>query len=170
MMKRHRAVVTGKQSVLPKLSAVLLTLFALSACAEKEVPDDVAVASMPIEKVQTSDFLPLNDDKPGTYVTIQRYFVPGKYNVIQYFSPNDGASAEIIPRLAQLTQARKDIAVRTVNVNRPEVVEGIDWQSPVLENSAVRTLPYFQIYDPSGSLRAQARPAYEQVMQWIQNR
>ena len=59
--------------------------------------------------------------------------------------------------------------MRTVNVNRPEVQDGIDWQSPILDGAGIQKLPYFQIYDPARSLRAQARPAFEQVSQWVQS-
>lgn len=144
------------------------SLVVLASCGQQQgVPDDVAVANMPIEQMQATNFLPLNDDKPGTFVTVQRYLVPGKYTVVAFYSPYDGVSNTVLPRLAQLTQMRNDIAVRTINVNRAGV-QGIDWQSPNLQDTGIQKLPYFQIYEPSQALRAQARPAYEQVMQWVQ--
>jgi len=151
------------------LAVFSLITLGLTACSQDAPVDDVAVASMPLSEMQATSYLPLNPDKPGTPVTIQNYFVPGKYNVVVFFSPYDGLSQNLEPQLIQLTQVRNDIAVRTVNVNRPEATEGIDWQSPVLSESGIQKLPYFQIYDPSGSLRAQARPAYEQIMQWVQS-
>ena len=168
-MKVHRTITNVNPFPRKRacLSVLTLTLAILTACSQREVLDDVAVASMPKSQMQATNFLQLNYDKPGTFVTVQRYLVPGKYTIVCYFSPYDGASVSLLPRLAKLTRVRTDIAVRTVNVNRPEI-QGIDWQSPILANSRIQKLPYFQIYDSSQGLRAQARPAYEGVMQWLQ--
>jgi len=65
-----------------------------------------------------------------------------------------------------LVQTRSDLAVRTVNINRPETQE-VDWESPVIQELEIQTLPHLLIYDPAGRLRAQGRPAFEQVKQWV---
>lgn len=169
-MQVHRRISGMNPSFRDKawLSVLAFTLAILTACSPQQVVDDLAVAKMPISEMQATNYLPLNADKPGKFVNVQNYLVPGKYTIVHYFSPYDGVSSNLEPRLVQLTQIRTDIAVRTVNINRPEV-QGIDWQSPVLENARIQKLPYFQIYDPAQSLRAQARPAYEQVSQWVQS-
>lgn len=149
-------------------SASVFALTMMVACSKDEAVEDLAVAKIPVAELQSTGYLPLNADKPGTFVEVEKYLVPGKYTLVAYFSPFDGVYAGLEPRLVQLTQARPDIAVRTVNVNRPEV-QGIDWQSPVLGDLGITKLPYFQIFDPAQSLRAQARPAYEQVSQWVQS-
>lgn len=148
------------------LSALVVTMLA-TGCGQKSASDDLAVAKMSNEQIQATGYLPLNDDIPGTPVPLQRYLPVGKYTTVVFYSPYDGESAYILQSLAQLTKVRPDIAVRTINVNRPEVQGAVDWQSPVFQGSPVQKLPYIQIYDPRQSLRAQARPAYEQVMQWI---
>ncbi len=158
----------GTSSKVVRLCALCFALLMLSACGAKEELDDVAVAKMPREQMVATSFLPLNPDNPGEYVTVERYLVPGKYTVVAFFSQYDGVSPQLIPWLNQLTQVRQDIAVRTIDVNR-QGVQGIDWQSSVLNGSGITKLPYFQIYDPTQSLRAQARPAYEQVTQWVQS-
>jgi hypothetical protein len=146
--------------------ALLLTFSFLTACSTEHT-DDLAVEKLPLEQQQATNFLPLNPDKPGTPVDVQRYLVPNKYTIVAYLSPYDDTSVSIEPKLIQLTQARNDIALRTVNINRPEV-QGIDWQSPIIQAAEIQTLPFFQIYDPAESLRAQGRPASEQINQWIQ--
>src|SRR5262249_41008779 len=125
------------------------------------------VARMPIAEMQATGFLLLNEDKPGMPLHVTRYLVPGKYTVVGYLSPYDDASTSIEPRLAKLTEVRRDVAVRIVNVNRSEV-ESIDWQSPIMQDLQIQKLPYYEIYDPSQNLRARGRPAYEQVVQWTQ--
>jgi len=148
------------------LSVPLFALTLLAACSHAQHVDDLAVAKMPLDKMQATNFLPLNADKPGTPVDVQRYVVPGKYTIVAYFSPYDAPSVTLEPRLLQLSQTRNDLAVRIVNINRPEV-QSIDWQSPVIQDARIQTLPYFRIYDPALNLRAQGRPAYTQVEQWV---
>jgi len=145
----------------------LFALTLLSACSSHD-GDELAVAKMPKSQMQATEFLQLNEDKPGTPVDVQRYLVPGKYTVVEYLSPYDGPSVNIEQRLARLCQVRKDIAVRIVNINRPEVQQ-IDWESPVIQYARIQKLPFIQIYDPRQSLRAQGRPAYQQVIEWVRH-
>lgn len=154
-------------SKIPQSFVVLFSTLLLAACASHDESADLAVAKLSTSQIQGTNYLPLNQDKPGTPVDVQRYLVPGKYNIVGYFSPYDGTSINLGRQLYQLTQIRNDIAVRTVNVNRPGV-EGIDWQSPIMQGSRIQKLPYFEIYDPSQHLRAHGRPAAEQVKQWVQ--
>jgi hypothetical protein len=140
----------------------------LAACSGHNGEGDLAIDKLPKSQIQATNYLPLNPDKPGMQVNVQRYLVPGKYNIVGYFSPYDGISINMGQQLVQLSQMRNDIAVRTVNVNRLGV-QGIDWQSPIMQEARIQKLPYFEIYDPAQNLRARGRPAYEQVKQWIQS-
>lgn len=148
-----------------RISLLLSTSIILVACSV-EKPDDIAVAKMPKEKMQATNFLPLNPDNPGAQLHVERYLVPGKYTIVAFFSPYDAPSMGLARKVYQLSQTRSDIAVRTVNINRPGV-QGVDWQSPIVQYDQIRTLPYFVIYDPAQGLRAKGRPAYEGVMQWL---
>lgn len=150
------------------LSALLFTFtLLLTACSLRhDDEDDLAVAKLSKSQMQATNFLPLNADKPGSQLDVRRYLTPGKYTIVAYLSPYDEPSTSLEPRLVQLSQVRNDIAVRTVNINRPGV-EGVDWQSPIMQNTQIQKLPYFLIYDPAQNLRAKGRPAYEGVMQWL---
>lgn len=163
---QRRSIVPNSLRHAAIASMVLLSLWLTFGCS-KEQGSDLAVDRLTIEQQQATNFLPLNPDKPGTPVNVLNYLAPGKYTIVAYFSPHDATSVEIEPKLIQLTQSRNDIALRTVNINRPDV-QSIDWQSPILVDAEIQTLPYFQIYDPAQALRAQGRPAYEQIKQWIQ--
>lgn len=147
------------------LSVLLFMPTLLTACINRHA-DDLAVAKLSTDQVQATNFLPLNADKPGTPVDLRRYLVRGKYTIVAFFSPYDARSVLLEPRLVRLAQVRNDIAVRTLNVNRAGA-RGIDWQSPIVENTRIPTLPYLLIYDPGLSLRAKGPPAYEQVIQWV---
>src|SRR5262249_32471435 len=146
------------------LSAVMVML-ALAGCSSRQ-GEGLAVEKLSDREIQTTPFLPLNADKPGTPVDVQRYLVPGKYTIVAYFSPYWESYISLGAKLARLVQIRNDVAVRTVNINRPGV-QGVDWQSPILQEERIQQLPYFRIFDPTQRLRAQGRPAYEQVLQWV---
>lgn len=149
------------------LSVLLSTLVLSTACSLQKA-DDLAVAKIPVDQVQATLYLPLNADKPGMPATVERYLVPGKYTIVAYFSQYDAPSMNVLPRLAQLPGVNNTVAVRTVDINRSGV-QGIDWQSPVVQEAGIQTLPYFQIFDPGRNLRAHGRPAQEQIGQWVQS-
>lgn len=139
----------------------------LASCSQSNEPgSDLAVAKMDRQEMLSTNYLPLNADKPGTPVDPIPYAVPGKYTLVEYFSPYDQECANLEPLLMQLAQSRSDLAIRTINVNRPEA-QGVDVESPVMQTMRIQKLPFFLILDPGRNLRAQARPAYEQVMQWV---
>lgn len=155
-----------------KLLQALLTLAIAATCCSscsdsKPKGYDLAVEKMDRQEMLSTNYLPLNADKPGTPVDPVLYTVPGKFTLVEYFSPYDQDCVNLEPLLVQLAQTRTDLAIRTINVNRPDV-QGVDVDSPIMQYMQLQKLPYFQIYDTTQNLRAQARPAYEQVMQWVQ--
>jgi thiol-disulfide isomerase/thioredoxin len=149
-------------------SVSLFALMLLSSCSNdpRDQVDDLAVAKMPKDQVQSTNYLPLNEDKPGTPARVQRYLAAGKYNIVMYYSPYDGPSMSYAPRMMQLPQVNQNIAVRTVNINRPEI-QGVDLESQIAVDMQLRTLPYFVIFDPRGNMRAKGRAAFEQVNQFM---
>ena len=126
----------------------------------------LAVEKMSSAEIQATPYLALNRDHPGTPVDVHKYLVPGKYTIVAYFSPKVADCAYFGQRLYKMVQHKPNIAVRTVNIDRPEA-PGVDWQSPIAHQYEITFVPYFQIYDPSEILRAHGRPALEQVSQWI---
>ncbi|MCC7530347.1 MAG: hypothetical protein IT342_17615 [Candidatus Melainabacteria bacterium] len=170
-MMTIRPIITGARPALAMASRFSISLFALmllSSCSNdpRDEVDDLAVAKMPTEQMQSTDFLSLNEDKPGTQCHVQRYLVPGKYNVVMYYSPYDATSMNYAQRLMQLPQVNRNVAVRTININRPEI-QAIDWESQIALDMQLQTLPFFVIYGPRQELRAKGRPAFEQVNQFI---
>jgi len=150
------------------LAMLMVISIVLASCSESQAPGyDLAVAKMDRQEMLSTNYLPLNADKPGTPVDPVLYTVPGKFTLVEYFSPYDQDCVNLEPLLMQLAQSRTDLAIRTINVNRPEV-QSVDVDSPIMQYMQIQKLPYFQIYDTRQNLRAQARPAYEQVMQWVQ--
>ncbi len=150
------------------IALIGLTAVTLSSCNRAESGEsDLEVSRIPTSELQATAFVQLNEDKPGTPVDVRKYLVPGKHTIVGYLSAYDDSSLNIEPRLLKLTEIRKDLAVRIVDINRPEV-KAVDWESPIIQDLRIQSLPYFEIYDPAQALRAHGRPAYEQVSQWIQ--
>lgn len=145
---------------------LVITLAILLSGCSHQPGDDLAVAKIPASQLQATPYLALNDDKPGTPVDVQQYLVPGKYTIVYYYSPYSNPNENFQQSLAQLVQVRQELAVRTVNVNRPEV-QSVDWDSPVVQGARLNSIPYFFIFDSKQNLRAHGRPAYEQILQWI---
>ena len=68
--------------------------------------------------------------------------------------------------MAKLAAKRPDLAIKKVNINRPEV-KGIDWHSPLAQQYQIRQVPYFMIFSPQGKLVAQGRDAVGTVQGWL---
>lgn len=73
----------------------------------------------------------------------------------------------IAPELLELTKQRPDIAVRSLNVDRPGT-QGIDWGSPLCSQYDIHSLPHFIIMNASGKTIAQGRSASEKIIKLIQ--
>jgi hypothetical protein len=72
----------------------------------------------------------------------------------------------ISPRLEQLGQKRPDLQIVKVDINRPET-KGIDWQSPLARQYALRSIPHFKIFDGNGNVVDEGDPAFKKIMGWL---
>lgn len=96
----------------------------------------------------------LNAGDPGGRIELKPALVPGRLNVVDFYSRYCGPCVELKPRLEALAKKRPDaIAVLQVDVNRPGV-EGIDWESPVADQFALTSLPYLVVIDRQGEVAA----------------
>ncbi|MBI2944909.1 MAG: thioredoxin family protein [Candidatus Wallbacteria bacterium] len=103
----------------------------------------------------------------GLEIDIERYRVPGKMTIFDFHSRNCPPCRAIAPGLQRLVEARADIAVRTINVDRPGS-RSIDFSSPVAEQYGIRALPHFVIYDSRGRRAMEGKAAHRQVSEWIE--
>jgi hypothetical protein len=70
------------------------------------------------------------------------------------------------PLLEKLAAARPDVAVRTIDIDRPGK-SGIDFDSPVAEEFGITRVPWFIIYSQGGKFWLKDREAKEQVKNWM---
>lgn len=117
---------------------------------------------------QGGDYVEVNERQPGQAVDINSTLVSGKRTIVEFYSPYCGPCMALRPYVQRLASVRPDLAVRSINVNRPQVV-GIDWRSPVIrQNRQIRFLPYFMIYGPEKRLEAHGGEASNAVVDCIE--
>jgi len=107
-----------------------------------------------------------NAGRGGQTLDLKRLATKGKTTLIDIYSPFCPPCVRLAPVMEQLARRRPDLAIKKVNINRPEV-RGIDWQSPLANQYRIRQVPYFMIFSPQGKLVAQGREAVEQVGRWL---
>jgi len=107
-----------------------------------------------------------NRGNPGQPLDVKSLLVKGKTTLIDFHSPFCPPCVQLAPIIAQLAAKRPDLAIKKVNINRPEV-KGIDWHSPLAQQYQIRQVPYFMIFSPQGKLVAQGRDAVGTVQDWL---
>jgi thiol-disulfide isomerase/thioredoxin len=103
----------------------------------------------------------------GEPLEVKSLLAKGKTTLIDLYSPFCPPCVRLAPLLEQLAAKRSDLAIKKVNINRPEV-KGIDWGSPLAQQYQIRQVPFFMIFNPKGKLLAQGRDATDQVVRWLQ--
>jgi thiol-disulfide isomerase/thioredoxin len=108
----------------------------------------------------------VNSSNPGQTMEVKSLVVKGKTTLIDFHSPFCPPCVQLAPIMTELAAKRTDLAIKKVNINRPEV-KGIDWGSPLAQQHQIRQVPYFMIFNPKGKLVAQGREATEMVGSWL---
>ena len=109
-----------------------------------------------------------NRGNPGQPLDVKSLLVRGKTTLIDFHSPFCPPCVQLAPIMAKLAAKRPDLAIKKVNINRPEV-KGIDWHSPLAQQYQLRQVPYFMIFNPQGKLVAQGRDAVGTVQGWLKD-
>lgn len=110
-------------------------------------------------------------DKPahvarGKEIALEDYAVPGKTTIFDFTSEYCPPCRAIAPRLEKLHLTREDIAVVKVDINRPGV-KGIDWNSPIVRQYSIKSVPHFKVFGPDGQLLAEGDEASQMVRAWL---
>jgi thiol-disulfide isomerase/thioredoxin len=123
------------------------------------------LVALPAVAAGAAEGLEANSGHGGETLDLQSLRVQGKTTVVEFFSPFCPPCLQLAPLLAQLPQKRPDLAVRKVNINRPET-KGIDWQSPLAQQYQIHFVPYFVIFSPRGKT-VEGKAASKQVLDWL---
>jgi thiol-disulfide isomerase/thioredoxin len=104
----------------------------------------------------------------GEKVDLAAALVPGKTNIVDFFSVYCGPCMALAPYLEAVVDNRTDLFLIKVDINRPGH-EGIDWQSPAATQFKLQGIPFLRIYGPDGKLQAEGDPAREKITKMIQD-
>ena len=103
----------------------------------------------------------------GQELKLADYLVPGKTTIFDFFSQFCPPCRAIAPMVKKLHEARSDIAVVEIDINRPGL-SSIDWESPVAKEFQLDSIPHFKVFGPDGKLIAEGDDVRSIVMNWIQ--
>ncbi len=109
-----------------------------------------------------------NAGRGGQPIELNKLPVRGKITVVDFFSQYCPPCMRLAPLLEQLAQKRSDLAIKKVNIQRPEVSGKIDWQSPLAQQLELHSIPHFMIFDQKGKLSSEGQEAMKQVIAWLQ--
>lgn len=109
-----------------------------------------------------------NAGRGGQPLELNKLPVKGKITVVDFFSQYCPPCMRLGPLLEQLAQKRSDLAIKKVDIQRPEVSGKIDWQSPLAQQLELHSIPHFMIFDERGKLSSQGQEAMKQVIGWLQ--
>ncbi len=105
-----------------------------------------------------------NAGREGQTIDLKGLPVKGKTTVVDVFSPYCPPCMRLAPLLEKLAQKRSDLAIKKVNIQRPEKSGGIDWQSPLAQQLGLHSVPHFMIFDNKGKLVAEEKDAFQKVL------
>src|SRR5476649_268796 len=83
----------------------------------------------------------------GEEVQLSDYLVPGKITIFDFTSQYCPPCRAIAPHVEKLHLTRDDIAVVSVDIDRPDV-NVIDWNSPVARQYDMHSIPHFKVFGP----------------------
>jgi thiol-disulfide isomerase/thioredoxin len=104
----------------------------------------------------------------GQELKLADYAVPGKTTIFDFYSEFCPPCRAIAPLVKKLHEARADLAVVEIDINRPGL-KAIDWESPIAKEFQLDSIPHFKVFGPDGKLLAEGDDARTLVMSWVQN-
>ncbi len=104
----------------------------------------------------------LNSGREGQPFIVTDYLTRGKVTVVEFASKACPRCVALEEKLVILARKNDQIAVSRIDVDRP-ASRDIDWQSPLLRQYNITSLPHFKIYTASGKLLAEGEAARRMV-------
>lgn len=104
----------------------------------------------------------------GEEVDLEKLLIPGKTNIVDFFSLYCGPCISFGAYVDKLTELREDIVLIKVDINRPGH-KGIDWGSPTAQQFGLQSIPHLRVYGPDGKLQAEGQEARAWVTEQIQS-
>lgn len=102
----------------------------------------------------------------GAEVNLADYSVAGEYVVFDFMSDYCPPCRQVAPWMNRLHAEREGVSVVKIDINRPGV-RGIDWQSPVVAQFGINSVPHFKVMDGSGQIVAEGDAAWQMLVGWL---
>jgi hypothetical protein len=109
---------------------------------------------------------PINASSPGAAIKLSHHLAPGRETLFFFGTQGDANTARLDPYVNRLGREREGLVVRRVEVNRRDV-PGIDWESPLMLELGIRSVPYFVIFDAKATKIAEGDAAYRIMIDWL---
>lgn len=106
-----------------------------------------------------------NAANPGERIEVDVCLASGKETLVEFYSDRCPPCREMERVLSDLASRRPDLAIRRLNIDRLGSA-GIDFDSPLAEQYSIDAVPAFRIYDQTGKLKLEGKPAKDQVRSW----
>jgi thioredoxin 1 len=108
-----------------------------------------------------------NPGRGGETLEIKSLLSRDRTTVIDFYSPYCYPCVQMAPMLEKLAARLPEVMFVRLNINRPEV-KGIDWQSPLVRQYRIGSVPYFMIFNSQGKLVAESKAARQMLQGWLQ--
>ncbi len=104
----------------------------------------------------------------GQEVDITDHVVRGKVTIVDFFSDKCGPCHSMGDLLTVLEGLEEGVVVKRVDIDRPGS-DSIDWESPVVKQYGITSVPYLAIFDDEGDLVLHGDEAREFVVEYFQS-
>lgn len=115
-----------------------------------------------LKKMLSSDIEEANPNTQGERFEITDCTHPGKFTIVEFYSLFSPECQDIEPKLEQLARARSDLAIRKLNIDRPDA-RATDLESPLAKQFHITKLPEFKLFDQDDKLAAEGETARREV-------
>lgn len=122
--------------------------------------------ALSISAAAQSKLKTVNVGREGLPFEISDTLVRGQITVVEFASRSCSSCRNLEEKLSQLQSAEPKLAIRRVEIDRAGS-QGVDWQSPLVRQYNLSSVPHFKIYDAAGKLIAEGEPARKQVIRFM---
>lgn len=120
--------------------------------------------ALSISVVAQSKLKTVNLGREGLPFEISETLARGQITVVEFASRSCSSCRNFEEKLSQLQSASPKIAIRRLEIDR-RGSQGIDWQSPLVRQYNLSSVPHFKVYDATGKLISEGEPARKQVIE-----
>ena len=106
----------------------------------------------------------VNLGREGLPFEVSETLARGQITVVEFASRSCSSCRNLEEKLSQLQSASPKLAIRRVEIDRLGS-QGVDWQSPLVRQYNLSSVPHFKIYDATGKLISEGEPARKQVIE-----